>query len=145
MSVVRILLHSFVLNGINYAAVLAGAWARYWAHNNYAMAAVVAVPMTVLAFPAWMLAVKKLRLRPMLLRNAREGVRTYVLSLLWGPVVFVPLHYATQGYLTSVGNIVAIASFQLPVNAMATLWATHAALGRRIEPDETGSESDRCL
>jgi hypothetical protein len=55
------------------------------------------------------------------LHSTAEKRWAFMASLAWGPVVFVPLHYFTQGYLTSVGNIAALIMFQVPVNAIAML------------------------
>jgi len=48
----------------------------------------------------------------------------FVVSLLWAPLVFVPLHYFTQGYLTSIGNLLTLAVYQFPVNAIALYGAS---------------------
>lgn len=44
-------------------------------------------------------------------------------ALLCAPVVFIPMHYVTQGYLTAASNIVAIWIFQAPVNIVAAIVA----------------------
>lgn len=43
-------------------------------------------------------------------------------------LIFVPLHYVSQGYLTSIGNILGIWFFQVPVNLLAIL-AAHKLRG----------------
>ena len=40
-------------------------------------------------------------------------------SMLWHVVIFVPVHYVTQGYLTSFGNISAAWPLQLAANSLA--------------------------
>lgn len=45
-------------------------------------------------------------------------IRIYLFSMLWTPVVFVPLHYMTQGYLTSIGNILYTWIFQATTNIL---------------------------
>ena len=43
----------------------------------------------------------------------------WLLQLRFRAVVFVPLHFLTQGYLTTTGNLVALALYQAPVNLIA--------------------------
>jgi hypothetical protein len=57
------------------------------------------------------------------LHGRAEWFWTYLLALLWTPLIFVPLHSVTQGYLTSFSNIIATWLFQLPTNALALLIA----------------------
>lgn len=45
-------------------------------------------------------------------------IRIYLFSMLWTPVMFVPLHYMTQGYLTSMGNILYTWFFQAVTNIL---------------------------
>ncbi|WP_034856120.1 hypothetical protein [Clostridium intestinale] len=45
-------------------------------------------------------------------------IRIYLFSMFWTPVVFVPLHYMTQGYLTSIGNILYTWIFQATTNIL---------------------------
>lgn len=45
-------------------------------------------------------------------------IRIYLFSMLWTPVVFVPLHYMTQGYLTSMENILYTWFFQAVTNIL---------------------------
>jgi len=55
------------------------------------------------------------------LGESMDWVWTYFAAFLWVPFIFTPLHYLTQGYLTSIENITVIWIFQLPVNALALL------------------------
>jgi hypothetical protein len=64
-----------------------------------------------------------LPLKDIMLRTKGEFAWAYSSSLLWNPVIFVPFHFLTQGYLTSVGNLVALLLFQLPVNLLAIISA----------------------
>lgn len=45
-------------------------------------------------------------------------IRIYLFSMIWTPVVFVPLHYMTQGYLTSMENILYTWFFQAVTNIL---------------------------
>ncbi len=48
--------------------------------------------------------------------NNYQATGFWILSLLLPAIIFVPLHYFTQGYLTSWGNISAITLYVIPVN-----------------------------
>jgi hypothetical protein len=115
-------LHSLVLTGADVAGIALGALAAFrilGTANKVALQLPIAVVMSVGLFCAWMLLVRILRFRGLRFQGAREPGVCLVLSLLWAPLVFVPLHFFTQGYLTSTGNLVALAIYQLPVNAFA--------------------------
>lgn len=47
----------------------------------------------------------------------------FVAALAWNPVIFIPLHYVTQGYLTEPVNILVMALFQIPANSLSWLTA----------------------
>lgn len=64
--------------------------------------------------PAWPGRRQLLRVWPSL-----AGV--WLVSLLWSPAIFFPLHYFTQGYVAAVSNVVAIWQFQAPVNAICVV------------------------
>ncbi|MHB9031076.1 MAG: hypothetical protein ACYC9O_20095, partial [Candidatus Latescibacterota bacterium] len=53
------------------------------------------------------------------LQERREYALAYLAAFFWNPLIFTSIHYVTEGYLTSLGNILALAVFQLPVNFIA--------------------------
>lgn len=79
----------------------------------------VAVVVTIALSGLWMAGTRLRRLAPLQPRSANELAWCLVASLVWGIVVFVPVHYATQGYVTGLGNTVALALYQLLVNTVA--------------------------
>jgi len=54
-----------------------------------------------------------------LARRKREFVTIWILASFIPAGVFIPLHYFTQGYLTSMGNIWALLRLALPTNFAA--------------------------
>ena len=84
----------------------------------------IAVVVSVGCFCAWVLALRLLGWRRLQPGRSEELMACWAVSLAWAPLVFVPLHYFTQGYLTGIGNLVAMALYQLPVNALALLAAS---------------------
>ena len=55
----------------------------------------------------------------------------YLLSFIWTPIIFVPIHYITQGYLTTGDNLLSIWLFQFPTNFL-TLYLYYKILIQRI-------------
>jgi hypothetical protein len=122
MKMIRVGLHSLVLAVADIAGIAGGAMAAFrilGVANQVALQLPIAVLLSVGCFWAWIYSLQVLRLRKLQFVSTGELGTSFVLSFLWAPLVFVPLHYFTQGYLTSIGNLVALAFYQLPVNGLA--------------------------
>ena len=105
----------------------------------------IAIALSVGLFAAWILSLRVLGLRRLQLVGSKELGACLALSMVWAPLVFVPLHYFTQGYLTAIGNLIALALYQFPVNALALFgtsvlsnWTTD---GSAPKAARTGSRS----
>ncbi len=61
--------------------------------------------------------------------SGRNWIGVQFAALAWSAAIFVPLHFATQGYLTAAGNVWALWLFQIPANALAL--AVAVLVGRR--------------
>ncbi len=68
-----------------------------------------------------------------------DYIRVFLLAFPCATVVFVPIHLVMTGYLTGIGNIVAIGFYQFPMNAVAL--AIAAAIIRRMENAPRGAFS----
>ena len=125
MKVLRISLHSFILVLINLAAIIIGflIFKLHKTANQITIQIPVAVVLSILLFILWNWLVKHLSFKRLYLEKLEDFLLIYVASLLWAPVIFVPIHYITQGYLTSIGNILALLFFQLPTNGLAVYTA----------------------
>ena len=122
MKTVRVGLHSLVLAIADIAGIAAGALAAFrilGVPNQVWLQLPIAAVLSVGCFCAWVLSLRILGWKVLQLAGPKELGASLAVSLLWAPLVFVPLHYFTQGYLTSIGNLVALALYQLPVNALA--------------------------
>jgi len=112
------LLHGFVLASIQLFSILSG----FGVHtllgfgNQIAIQLPVAVLVSVGGFSVWVWLLDRANLNRLNLRSRQGLISTLLASFLWAPDIFIPLHYFTQGYLTSIGNVLAIWAFQLPVN-----------------------------
>ncbi len=123
MKALRILLHGSALLASNLAGIVIGffAFALMGAKNQIAVQLPVAVLVSIGLYLSWILVLRLPPFRAIRLHGGRECFHAGVASLLIGPLVFVPVHYLTQGYLTAVGNLLAFAAFQIPVNSIGIL------------------------
>ena len=122
MKFLRVALHSLVLVLADIGGIAIGALAAFHilgVPNQVWLQLPLAVVLTPAGFCGWILLLRVLGWKPLLPAGAKELQACWVASLVWAPLVFVPLHYLTQGYLTSLGNLVALAMYQLPINALA--------------------------
>ena len=143
MKTVRILLHGLVLLGANLVGIIVGflMYHALGASSQIETQLPIAALFSVLLYLAWVLLLRKLPFTQLTLQNTREHVLVGPCSLFWNPIVFVPLHYFTQGYLTAVGNLIALALFQVPVNAIAILAAWKATQPEDAEVSPEGAPS----
>lgn len=133
MTILRICLHSLILTLANIASILIGFGLYHSLKpvNQIAVQIPAAVMLSIIAFVTWGLIIHHLPFQRLFWENSRELAWVYLAALLWGPLIFVPFHYVTQGYLTAFGNILPTWLFQLPVNLLAVL-----AARRLIDPQE---------
>lgn len=66
-----------------------------------------------------------------------DYIRVFLLAFPCTAAVFVPVHYVVTGYLTGIGNIIAIGAYLFPINALAL--AVAAAIIRRMEKAPGGA------
>ena len=122
MRIIRIGLHSLVLVIADIAGIAIGAMTAFrmlGVPNQVWLQLPIAVVVSAGCFCAWVLSLRVLRWTGLQPADSKERWACMPVSLLWAPLVFVPLHYLTQGYWTSIGNLVALALYQAPVNALA--------------------------
>ncbi len=126
MTLLRVCLHSFVLTITDLGSIIL-AFGFYsllrsiMSVNQRVVQGSIAAIFCIIIFSLWSLVVTRLPTKTLSLQGNRELVWTYFSALLWVPVIFIPLHYITQGYFTSFGNIIAIWLFQIPVNLFTML------------------------
>jgi hypothetical protein len=120
-----VILHGLALSVITIFAILAG-YAAYVAlglSEQVAIQVLVAGVLCVAAFALWSFVIHRLSCGKLSLRGLGELGLALVAALVWTPVLFVPLHLVTQGYLTSFGNILSTWLFQVPFNLLALVVA----------------------
>ena len=120
-----VFIHSIKLAFINLAGIFAG-FAVYHlsgVQNQIVVQVPVAVLFTGVGFLTWLWMTRRTRIS-WARADARRHVLVFAIALAWAAVVFVPLHYFTQGYVTAWSNITAMWAFQMPANLIA-LFAAH--------------------
>jgi hypothetical protein len=128
MKIIRIVLHSFVLAIGCLVSILIG-FGFYllirttWPVDQLLIQAPVAVVVLILGFTAWYLVISRFPRSGLHLTGPGEIIAVYFLSLIWTPLIFLPLHYLTQGYISSLDNLLAILYFQIPTNIVALMTA----------------------
>ncbi len=119
------ILHGFALSVITIVAIAVG-FAVYnlvGLRDQIAVQVLTAGLVCVVAFAVWGFAVHRLSHGRLSLVSLKELGVAYAAALLLTPVLSVLVHYVTQGYLTSFGNILATWLFQVPFNLLALMVA----------------------
>jgi hypothetical protein len=113
------IINGFILGFFNIISILVGYWVFYVSksQNQIAVQVISACIFNIFSFLGWKLICRKF-LTKLRLKSKKKLVLTFLLSLIFGPLIFIPLHYATQGYLTSYQNILGIWMFQIPTNIL---------------------------
>ncbi|HIJ64603.1 MAG TPA: hypothetical protein HPP77_01525 [Candidatus Hydrogenedentes bacterium] len=145
MKLFRILLHGVVLLLANFTGIFAGfmAYNLMKPANQISVQVPVAAALSVLLFVTWSIFVQAFPSKKLVLQGPSEFAWVFLAALVWNPVIFVPVHYVTQGYLTAPGNIVASMAFQLPVNAI-TLALTCAITRKWVRLAGEGDTPQPC-
>jgi len=125
MRVFKVILHSFILAIVNVASIVFGFGVYHYfiQYNQLAIQVPIAVVFSVIIFTSWIVILKYKNITKLFPQGWLEFLLILIFSFAWLPVIFVPLHYITQGYLTSFGNIYMMWLFQIPANIVIILIA----------------------
>ncbi len=123
MKVFRVILHSFILSMVNIISILFGfgVYHFFMDYNQLSIQVPVGAVFSIIVFISWVIILKYKGVSWLLLESRLEPLLILLLSLAWLPVIFIPLHYLTQGYLTTFGNIYVHWIFQIPVNLIIVI------------------------
>ena len=116
------ILTGFILALINIISVLGGFLVYYLtqAKTQRPIQIVSACTFSILIFIFRGFLFRKI-LNKKTLKNSKDYVVAYVTSLIFSPIIFIPLHYFSEGYLTSLQNIYAMLMFQIPTNILVLI------------------------
>jgi hypothetical protein len=127
MTLLRISLHSMALTMTNIITIIL-AFGLYSLVNTIVsvnqriVQGSIAGILSILIFTFGTLVLTRIpKIKTFSLGESTDWIWTYFAAFFWVPLIFTPLHYLTQGYLTSIENITVTWIFQLPVNALALL------------------------
>lgn len=128
MKTLRIGLHSLVLAFGCLISILVGFGIYHllrvnWPVDQLVIQVPIAVVALLLGYASWYQVISRPGLCHLRMASWGEIVAVYLLSLAITPLIFLPLHYLTQGYLSSIDNILAILYFQIPTHLIAILTA----------------------
>ena len=117
----RNILIGIALAGINLAAIMMAYGIYYYVRpaNQVFFQGSVATVLSIVAFFTGCVLIQSLKHFDLLFQKGHEFLTVLVTAFLFVPIVFIPLHYFPQRYLTSFGNIAAIWEFQLPTNIIS--------------------------
>ena len=120
MKALRILLHGSVLLASNMAGIVIGffGYALMGSKNQVTTQLPIAVLVSIGLYLSWLFVLRLSPVQSIQLKGYREYLVSGVASLFVGPILFIPVHFLTQGYLTATGNLLALAAFQIPVNGI---------------------------
>jgi hypothetical protein len=129
MELYRPVIHGGALATINLGASLVGfaAYKTLGVGHQLLVQIAVAVPASVAAFALWYHLAHRVTSGRVALGDLGTYVGSYALAFAWFAVIFVPLHYVTQGYLTTFANIYNMWLFQTPTNVTALALTALAA------------------
>ena len=127
----RGILHGFAMAVITLVALMVGfaVYKLVGLRNQIAVQVLAAGIVCVVVFAVWGLVVHRLSRGKLSLTDLKELGVAYAAGFRWAPVLFVPAHFATQGYVTSFGNILETWMFQVPFNLLALMVANGRLLG----------------
>lgn len=123
MKLTRILIHGIALAMINLASVIAGffVYAALRPINQSAIQLPTGLLFNTGLFLIWFILSRHLFRGALALRKPLECFWVTAAALLWSPLLFYPLHFMTQGYLSAWSNIAGLWIYQLFVNAILLL------------------------
>jgi len=140
LQTVKLILNAFMVGALNLASFVIGFWIfQLRASGEQRLvqgAAAMIVGISLAVF--WLVFFRKFNR----LQVEFDYIRIFLLVFVCTPVIFVPVHFVLTGYFTRIGNIIAIAAYQFPMNALAL--AVSAAILRYLEqatPENSISEN----
>jgi len=133
MKNLKLVINSFILSSLNIFSIIISFGIYKMVFQNYDQKAVqlfLSFTLTTLGILFWGFFSAKF-LKKQFIGRKYHLAWVYLLSFVWAPIIFVPLHYITQGYITSGENLLSIWLFQVPTNLL-TLYIYYKILIQRI-------------
>ena len=133
----RLILNALVIGALNLASFVIGFWifSLGGAGEQRLVQGGAAIVVAVLLVVVWLVVFRRVTR----LEVGHDFIRVFLLVFPCTPVIFVPVHFLVTGYLTGAGNLIAIATYQFPMNLVGV--AVSAALIRKKEKAPRGALS----
>ena len=127
MNAAKLVLNALVIGVLNLTSFLVGFFLfRISATDEQRLVqGTAAIVVSVVLVVFWLVAFRKINR----LEVEYDFIKVFFLVFPCTPLIFVPVHFLITGYLTGVGNLVAVAAYQFPMNLLALV--VGAALIRR--------------
>lgn len=133
MKNLKLIINSFVLTFFNIFSIIFSFGIYKMVFQSYDQKVVqlfISLTLTTLGILFWGVFSAKF-LKKQFIGRKYHLAWVYLLSFVWAPIIFVPIHYITQGYLTTGDNLLSIWLFQIPTNFL-TLYIYYKILIQRI-------------
>lgn len=117
----RLVLQAVVLALFN----LIGVWSGFMVYaivrgsDQIAVQLPIAFVVSIVTFLVWIAVSTERFPRRFRVHSAGEWRWIFALAMFWSAAIFVPVHYLTQGYLTSFSDVRALWQFQAAANLVA--------------------------
>ncbi|OFW50895.1 MAG: hypothetical protein A2163_11195 [Actinobacteria bacterium RBG_13_35_12] len=123
MRVFKIILHSLILAAVNIVSIIFGfgIYHFFTRYNQMTIQVPIAAIFSIIVFTTWIVIIKYKNISKIFPEGWLQFLLVFLFSLAWILIIFVPLNYITQGYLTSFGNIYLNWIFQIPTNIVIIL------------------------
>ena len=125
MALFRIIIHGFALSASNIISIIVafGVYKILKTPHQLLIQVPVAVILSIGIFLLWLVVARLPFFKFISIKSLRELSWIFLASLAWSPIILIPLHHISQGYLTGSGNTIALFQFQLPVIVLVILVA----------------------
>jgi hypothetical protein len=112
------IVHGFMLTLANFSSIIFGFVIYYMIKgpNQIVIQVPIAIVLSCITFSAYLYIYSKTKIGRDGHISAKSSYMIYIYSLAWSPIIFIPIHFITQGYLTSFENILYQWLFQTITN-----------------------------
>jgi hypothetical protein len=117
MYAAKLILNATVIGVLNLAAFVIGFWIFRLSGSGEQrlVQGTAALVIAIGLVGGWLVLFRKFNR----LKVEYDFIKVFLLAFPCTAIVFVPVHYLFTGYLTGIGNILAITAYQFPMNALA--------------------------
>jgi len=121
--IIKIISHSLLLTFLNLGSIIFGFTIYHFLKpiNQLIIQAPVASLSSIILFILWIICIRRFNIKTLIIDRWAELFWIFSISFIWIPAIFVPIHYITQGYLTSFSNILWVWVYQTPTNLVPIL------------------------